>query len=422
MQTHLHTLPNGVRLLLQHAPEAATASASVYIRAGSVHEGRSANGIGHVLEHMVFKGTAQRSCRQINLDAERLGAEVNAHTDKDHMALHMRGLAADAPAFLRMLAELVAEPAFPADELERERQVILQEWAEDDDDPLSNAFKAFDRASFGLHPAAQPVIGTRANIQRFSRDELLAHARTHFHGGNLVVALAGALPPDDFFRAAEAAFGALPPGQAQVPAAPAWQGGVRAKPMAGCSQAHLVLGFALPAMACPGAASGLLAAALFGEGMSSPLLDELREQRGLAYYANCSADLLDMCGQFVVEASLAPEHLDEALALVARLLRAQAEQVAPAELDRARRQLLVRRLRDQERPGRRLEAAALELLLRGQVRSQAQWQDELHAVDPATLRERFATMLAGGVACALAGKLPRGAGQRSQQTLAQHLA
>ena len=133
----IHRFPSGLQALLLPLPHAVTASVSVFVRSGSVHEPRALNGIGHVVEHMVFKGTRSRTAHQLNLDAERRGAEVNAHTDKDHSAFHMRGLPPHALEFLPMLADLLLAPTFPADELERERQVLLQEFAEDEDDPMS---------------------------------------------------------------------------------------------------------------------------------------------------------------------------------------------------------------------------------------------------------------------------------------------
>ena len=101
--THLVTLPNGVRVLTLRLPNVESVQISVFVRTGSRHESRLLNGISHVVEHMAFKGTTSRSCQQINLDAERLGADVNAHTDKDHTAYHMRGLARDAARFVGML-------------------------------------------------------------------------------------------------------------------------------------------------------------------------------------------------------------------------------------------------------------------------------------------------------------------------------
>ena len=163
---------------------------------------------------MLFKGTATRDARRINLDAERLGAEVNAHTDKDHTAFYMHGLAEHAVSFVGMLGDIVRHASFPAHELERERQVLLHECTEDEDDPLSTAFKLFDKACFGTHPVAQSVIGTRRNIERFTRDDLVGHVQRQYSGANIVVGAAGRVDADAIARAAEAAFGDMAAGSA----------------------------------------------------------------------------------------------------------------------------------------------------------------------------------------------------------------
>jgi predicted Zn-dependent peptidase len=192
---------------------------------------------------MVFKGTATRDARRINLDAERLGAEVNAHTDKDHTAFHMRGLPQHTGLFLQMLAELVLTPTFPADELAREREVLLHEFTEDEDDPLSTAFKLFDKGCWGTHPVAQPVIGSRRNLERFTRDDLVQWVRRHYTAERTVVGMAGPVDPDAVLRWCR------PPSAPcrAVPrrrwTAPVWHGGVHSKRLDGCSQSHLVLGF-----------------------------------------------------------------------------------------------------------------------------------------------------------------------------------
>jgi predicted Zn-dependent peptidase len=151
----------------------------------------------------------------------------------------------------------------------------------------------------------------------------------------------------------------------------------------------------------------VVAAALLGEGMSSPLMDELRERRGLVYYAACSADVLELAGQFVIEASTSPQQLPVFFAELVRLLLAQAEQVDPAALQRARQQLVVRHLRDQERPARRLETATLELFALGRVRPGAESLQALQDVAAAQVREHFAAMLSEGASVAVAGKLRR---------------
>jgi len=405
-QTHLATLPNGLRVLVIRTPGRATLDLSVFVHTGSQHEAPRDSGISHVVEHMAFKGTARRDCQRINLDAESLGAQVNAHTDKDHSAFHMFGLAADAPDFERMLADIVRHGSFPADELERERQVILHEYVEDEDDALSVAFRLFDKLCYGSHPLAQPVIGQRRHIERFTRDELLSYVQQHYSAANTVVAVAGDVDPEAILRAAEEGFGDMPRGSENRIAPPQWLGGLRTRALAGSPQTHAVLGFRLPSLAGAHQA-GVVAAALLGEGMSSPLMDQLRERRGLVYYAACSADVLELAGQFVIEASTSPQQLPEFFTEVVRLLLEQAERTDSVALQRARRQIEVRELRALERPSRRLESAVLDLFALGRVRSRAETMAALGDVSAAQVRDCFATMLGAGASIAVAGKLRR---------------
>jgi predicted Zn-dependent peptidase len=357
---------------------------------------------------MAFKGTRTRDCQRINLDAERLGAEVNAHTDRDHTAFHMRGHARDAAAFVRMLGDIVRESSFPRGELERERSVILHEFAEDDDDAMAAAFKLFDAACYGTHPAARPVIGSRANLRRFTRAELVRWVERQYTGVNTVVGIAGNVDFGDAIAAAEAAFGTMSPGTANRVAPPAFVGGVRARRLAGSSQAHLVIGFPIPALTEDHAAF-VVAAALLGEGMSSPLLDRLRERRALVYHADCWTDVRDGYGQFVIEASTAPRHLREAADEIAGLLAEHLGTTPRIGLERARNQAVVRSLLAQEAPEKRLEAAALDLFALGRVRSRAAVDERIGAVRPAQVRAAFARMLDAGAAVGLAGSFAKAA-------------
>jgi predicted Zn-dependent peptidase len=415
--TTVTLLPNGVRVVAIRMAQRRTASVSVFVRAGSAHESAALNGISHFVEHMAFKGTLSRDAHGINLDAERLGADVNAHTDKDHTAFHISGLAAHAPRFVAMLGELVRESIFPEAEVERERQVLLHEHTEDDDDPMATAYRLFDHACYGLHPLAQAVIGSRRNVERLRRADLVGWVQRHYVGANVIVAAAGGIDPAAIVAAAEAALGSLPPGTPSEIAAPAWGGGIRSRRITGSSQTHVVLGWPLPGLLAADP-TGEVAAALFGEGMSSPLMAELRERRGLVYYAACSADLLVHGGEFVVEASFEADRLDEVLSEVARTLRAQAEAIDPVDLERARNQLAVRLLRASERPARRLEDAALDLFALQRVRSHAERVDQVAAVTAAQVQAAFARMLAAPAALAIAGRVGRGVSERARASLA----
>lgn len=404
----LSTLSNGLRVVTLPMPWRHTVALSVFIRTGSLHESRRQGGISHVVEHMAFKGTPTRNCQQINLAAELLGADVNAHTDKDHTAFHIEGLGADLDTFVPLLADIVLNSHFPADELERERQVILHELTEVQEDPASMAFQAFDRACYGdSHPAGRPVIGQRANIERFQRADLLAYVRQQYTAANVVVAAAGPVEHDAFARSVEAAFGAMAAGTPHAVAPAAWVGGIRQHRLAGSSQCQAVLGFAAPTLADDAHLAHVLAAALLGEGMSSPLLDEIRERRGLAYYVACTADAGPLTGQFVVEAATSPQQAGELFTAVAALLRRHAEQAPyPVGLQRARKQLQVRALRGLEQPARRLESAAQDLFTFGRLRDPQDAMDRLHAVSPQQVQAVFAQLLQGPPAVALAGAVP----------------
>ncbi len=419
-ETTVLRLANGVRVVAVPLAHLQSVNVSVFVRTGSSHESRRLNGISHFVEHMAFKGTLTRSCQEINLDAERLGADVNAHTDKDHTAYHMRGLAVDAPRFVTMLGDIVRNSSFPEAELERERQVILHELVEDEEDVLSTADKLFDRLSFGNHPIAQPVIGSRLTIQHIGRADLLDYVGRQYSGANVVVGVVGSFDLDAVVAAAEAAFGGMAAGSENVVDAPAYIGGVASRAQTGYSQTNVVLGFPIASLREDDHA-GTVAAALFGEGMSSPLMDEIRERRGLVYYASCAAEVNELCGQFVIEASTSPDQLDEFLVEVRRLLEARAESIAPGELERAKRQIAVRTLRAQERPSRRLEDAALDLFVHGRVRSRAELLARAEAIGGENVRAVFAKMLAAPPALAIAGRMKKGASERARALFAKTL-
>ena len=156
----LRTLANGVRLLAIPMPHVQSVSVGVFLRVGSRDEAPVTNGIGHVLEHMAFKGTATRSVQAINLDAERLGADVNAFTSKDTTGYFMTGLGRHVAPMLAITADIVLNSTYPPLELARELAVIRQEAIEYEEDPQDCSGDLLDRAIWGGHPMGMPVIGT----------------------------------------------------------------------------------------------------------------------------------------------------------------------------------------------------------------------------------------------------------------------
>ena len=412
----IKTLPNGVRLLAIPLPHVRSASVGVFVRVGSRDETSATNGVSHVLEHMAFKGTATRSVQTINLEAERLGADVNAFTSKDSTGYFMTGLGKHVDQFLTMTADIVLNSSFPPIELERELQVIRQEAIEYAEDPEDRSAEMLERAIWGDHAMGMPVIGTLANIERFTRDDLVAHVRSHYVAEKTVVAVAGAFDVDAFFAQADRLFAGMPraPGAASpvaTPAAPAkYIGSAVGERFSQVSQVFVNL--AWPIVPPPGETlqdrrwrlAASVAATLFGGGMSSPFTDTVRERLGLAYSAHATTDAGDAWSNFIVHAVTTPDKLDALLTATGALLRAHTREIDDVHLERAKNQLIVSRVRAAERTYETMERAVEDLFVRGVPSSTPESIGIIESLTADEVRAVFERMLRHPPALAITGK------------------
>ena len=412
--TLLHTLANGVRLLAIPMPHVQSASVGVFLHVGSRDETPLTNGLSHVLEHMAFKGTTKRTVQAINLDAERLGADVNAFTGKDTTGYFMTGLGRHAEQFLRMTADIVLNSTFPETELQRELDVIRQEAIEYDEDPQDSSSELLDRAIWGDDPMGMPVIGTIANIEGFTRNDLVRHVQSHYVAEKTVVAVAGNFDVDAWMALAGELFAAMPssadPTVTRAPAPAKYVGQALTRRFTQVSQVFLNIAYpvaparqnAMSQQRCRLAAS--LAANLFGSGMSSPLVDTVREQLGLAYTAHSTTDNGDIWANFVVHAVTTPDKLDALVTATGGLLRAQATTIDPVHLERAKNQLTVSRVRAAERTYETMEQAVEEIFASGTVTPMADTIAMIDDIGAEEVRSVFKQMLANPPALAITGK------------------
>ena len=410
----LHTLANGVRLLAIPMPHVQSASVGVFLHVGSRDETPLTNGISHVLEHMAFKGTTTRTVQAINLDAERLGADVNAFTSKDTTGYFMTGLGRHAEQFLRMTADIVLNSTFPETELQRELDVIRQEAIEYDEDPQDSSSELLDRAIWGDNPMGMPVIGTVANIEGFTRHDLVRHVQSHYVAQKTVVAVAGNFDVDAWMALAGELFAAMPssadPTVTRAPAPAKYVGQALTRRFTQVSQVFLNIAYpvaparpdAMPQQRWRLAAS--LAANLFGGGMSAPLVDTVREQLGLAYTAHSTIDSGDVWANFVVQAVTTPDKLDALVRATGGLLRAQATTIDPVHLERAKNQLTVARVRASERTFETMEQAVEEIFASGTVTPMADTIAMIDDIGAQEVRSVFERMLANPPALAITGK------------------
>jgi predicted Zn-dependent peptidase len=410
----LTTLGNGVRLLAIRLPHVQSASVGVFVRVGSRDETPATSGISHVLEHMAFKGTSTRSVQAINLDAERLGADVNAFTSKDTTGYFMTGLGRHAERFLEMTADIVLDSTFPEAELARELEVVRQELIEYAEDPQESSSDLLDRAIWGDHPMGMPVIGTVENVERFTRDDLVAHVKSHYLPGNTVVAAAGNFDVESFLVLAERLFGGMRSPTdpiAPAPIEPAnYVGSAVGKRFSQVSQVFLNLAYPLAPPRTEEMrqqrwrVAASLSALLFGGGMSAPFTDTIRERLGLAYTAQSSSESGDLWFNFLVHAVTTPDKLEQLMAATGELLHEQASRIDPVQLERAKNQLTVSRVRSSERTYATMERAVEELFARGTVTPTSEAIATIESISADEVRTVFERMLRHRPALAITGK------------------
>ncbi len=402
----VRTLANGLRVATARMPGFRTVSIGAWLRAGSRDEPAPLNGLSHFFEHMAFKGTERRDARRITLDVERVGGSINAYTAKDHTAYEAEMLAGHTDVALDVLADVLRRSAFPADEIERERQVILQEIGDAVDDPESMAQDAFDATAWPRQALGRPILGAPRNIRRIARDDLLQFQARHCTGANMVITGVGGVDHDAFCEQVERHFGDMPAGLREPRDASRYVGGCKHLDD-DTEQTSVVLGWPVPGLADPSHRAFEMLGELLGGGMSSPLFQAVREQRGLAYQIDAWTDGLEDGGVLQVTAGVSPRNLRALLETVCEVVAAAAHQLDEDDVERTRNTLAMRWARSLERPAALSERLGRDLLMHDRIVLPDERIAQAMAVDAAALTAAARAMLAGPATLSLAGRVGR---------------
>jgi predicted Zn-dependent peptidase len=352
------TLDNGLVVLTETVPHTRAVSFGVFLRTGSRFERAEQNGLTHFIEHAVFKGTRRRSALQIANEADALGGNLNAYTSRESVGFHNEIVDNDLHRGFELLTDLVLQPAFDPTELDKERNVILEEIKMTEDAPDDVIFDIFTENFYVNHPLGRRILGTPDTLATFKDARLIDYFESLFSPANLVVAAAGNLAHDEIIELAAQTFGASPPRAAAAPtAAPAPVAHLSFRYKAELEQAHLT--FAVP---CPSVVSekfytvGMLSN-LLGGGLSSRLFQAVREERGLAYDVSASASQFQDAGYFQLYAATSPDKVNEAIAaMMDEIKRIKAEPVTFEELERTRGKMRTGLILAFESAGTRLSA------------------------------------------------------------------
>ena len=193
MSVDVTKLPSGLTVVTDSMPHLETAALGVWAGVGGRDEKPNEHGISHLLEHMAFKGTTRRSSREIVEEIEAVGGDLNAGTSTETTAYYARVMKADVPLALDVLSDILANPSFVPDELEREKSVIVQEIGAAQDTPDDVVFEHLNELCFPDQPMGRSLLGTAKTLKGFNRDTLRGYLSTHYRGPDMVVAAAGAV-------------------------------------------------------------------------------------------------------------------------------------------------------------------------------------------------------------------------------------
>jgi predicted Zn-dependent peptidase len=391
MSIEITKLDNGLIVATDPMPHLMSAALGVWVNSGARHETLREAGLSHMLEHMAFKGTIRRSAKDIATEIEAVGGDLNAYTGREQTAFHARVLKEDVPLALDIISDILMEPTFERDELEREREVIIQEIGQTRDTPDDLIFDHLQEVCYPGQPMGWPIYGSAQTVAEFTRADLKDYMASNYRAGSMMLIASGAVDHAEMVEKGQTLFARLERGTAREAKPAAFSPG-EIRDDDDLEQAHLAFAF-------PGVASGdvdAITARVFvtalGGGMSSRLFQEAREKRGLCYaiYA-FSASYLDT-GMIGIYAGTAEDKAGEIAPIIAGEIEGLATGATEEETARARAQLKATLLMGLESPSARCERIASHLPVFGRVLSVEELMTRLEKVDAAAVR-RFATNL-----------------------------
>lgn len=336
-------LSNGVRLISQRTEHMHTVSIGIWVANGTRHETPDQNGIAHFIEHLLFKGTKRRTARQISHEIDSMGGILNAFTGHEYVCYYAKVLASFLPRVADLLTDIFLHSNFPADEIERERKVILQEIKMRDDAPEECIHDHFHQSFWKGHPLGLSVLGSEETISKLSRDDIAAYKQSRYRPEDIIISAAGNVNHGELVSLMEASFSGIssvwvPPADAGEPDNP--PGRYVHLIERDLEQSLICLGTRALPQDHPDRYALFLLNTILGGGMSSRLFDEVREKKGLAYsvysYVISHAD----SGSMVVYAGTEQQHCREVIDIALREMgRLKREAVPTDELNSSREQL-----------------------------------------------------------------------------------
>ena len=314
-------LPNGIRVITERMPHVRSVAVGVWVETGSRRELDNRGGISHLIEHLVFKGTATRSAEDIARTMDSVGGQMDAFTTKEHTCFYVQVLDEHLPLAVDLLTDILLHPRFDAEELEREKQVVLQEIKMVEDTPDDIIHDIFAEQIWKGHPLGRPILGTRDLVTGFSRDVIAEHFAEEYVPPKVIIAVAGNVTHEqvvNLFGAGFTGFGRTPVERPATTPALTPSVNIVHKQL---EQVHVVMGFPGFRHSAPERYALFLLNDVIGGSMSSRLFQEVRERQGLVYAIHSGAQAYLDTGVVYLYAATDPGNFSKVLKAVLKEIR-----------------------------------------------------------------------------------------------------
>jgi predicted Zn-dependent peptidase len=346
-------------------PDAESVVTGAWVGVGTRDEPREANGVAHLVEHMMFKGTKSRSAYALSTAIENRGGSMNAHTSREETAYYARMLPGDTDLALEIISDMLQNSAFDAKELDREKQVVIQEIGRDIDSPEDYALDLMNSLAYPRQKIGRPILGTAKVIEGMPRRALKDYVKSYYTAANTVIIAAGRIAHAEFVEMAKKHFGHLRSGLKQTRRdVPKISAGAKYSERA-IEQLHFLLGFAGPSFHSRHIHAAQLLSIVLGGSASSRLFQKVREKRGLVYSVNSAQVSYSDTGMFQIYAGTDPARIRELIPAVCDELQSVTSHVTKSELDRAKAQVRADILMGKESVSRRAEVLGHQILSHG---------------------------------------------------------
>lgn len=394
MTVELTRLDNGMIVATDRLDHVQSVALGTWVNVGARNETPDINGISHMLEHMAFKGTRRRSALQISEEIEAVGGQMNAYTSRENTAYYCKVLHEDQELAIDVIADILQHSTLDAKELERERQVILQEIGQANDTPDDIIFDYFQETALPNQALGRSILGSPENVSSLNRDHLFDFMSRRYSPKNMVFSASGKVEHQRVVDMVSEKFDSLPAHEEHAIEPLKYEGGSRIENRK-LEQVHVIFGLPTVSYTHDSFYDLQVFNTLLGGGMSSRLFQEIREKRGLVYSVYSFSSHYVDGGLFSIYAGTGANDIGELMPVMCDELVRATEDVTEEEVTRARAQLKASVVMAMESNSGRCETLARQIQIFGKPQTMEEIVAKIDAVDVASVKSAGKALLVG---------------------------